>query len=139
MANFQNLLQEFQKLNLKPWEYAITWSWPLAIRRIREAQDLDVLVEKSIYEELVKKYPSHIVNKVINSINCGNLLNIWNLEIWCFIFGETEKVNEIINKAEIIDWFAFMNLDYTLWFKSKLNREKDLRDIEAIEKYLKNI
>jgi hypothetical protein len=32
-----------------------------------------------------------------------------------------------------------MNLDYTLWFKSKLNREKDLRDIEAIEKYLKNI
>jgi hypothetical protein len=32
-----------------------------------------------------------------------------------------------------------MNLDNTLWFKSKLKREKDLKDIKAIENYFKNV
>jgi len=50
------LLAELDKLNLPDDQYAITSSGPLAIRGIREANDLDIIVTPKVWTELSKKY-----------------------------------------------------------------------------------
>ena len=44
--------------------------------------------------------------------------------------------SRFINNAEIIDGLPFVKLDYVLEWKKKFGREKDLKDIKTIEKFL---
>ena len=53
---FEELLNEFRKLNLPDGKYAIYGNEPLGIRRIREVNDLDVIVTDDLYQELKGKY-----------------------------------------------------------------------------------
>lgn len=46
------------------------------------------------------------------------------------------SVEETIKSADIIDGIRFLNLELLKKFKQKLGREKDLKDIETIDKYL---
>jgi hypothetical protein len=46
-------------------------------------------------------------------------------------------VQNIIDKAEIIDGLTFVRLEEVLKWKKMMNREKDKKDIEIIENYLR--
>ncbi len=46
-------------------------------------------------------------------------------------------VSDIIAKAEIIDGLPFVTLDTVVKWKKLKGREKDIRDIELIEEFLK--
>ncbi|MBU4381382.1 hypothetical protein L6255_02740 [Candidatus Parcubacteria bacterium] len=48
------LLEELDKLNLPKDQYAITSSGSLAIRGIREANDLDIIVTPKVWKELLQ-------------------------------------------------------------------------------------
>jgi len=62
-------------------------------------------------------------------------LKIGNIEIyqdWPFL---TDKIEEMIDSAEIIQGAPFVRLKYVLEWKRKFKRKKDLKDVQLIEKY----
>ncbi|MDP2856193.1 MAG: hypothetical protein Q8N90_03725 [bacterium] len=45
-------------------------------------------------------------------------------------------IKQLIREAEIIDGLPFVKLKYVLKWKKLSGREKDLKDIETIERFL---
>jgi hypothetical protein len=123
----QQLLKGFKNLNLDSSKYAIYGSGPMGIRGLKEINDLDIIVTDEYYLELLKKYPEKEKGKIV----------IGNIEIfpaWNAIIDEPDKV---IERAEMIDGFKFIILEDLISWKNKMGREKDLVDIELIERFLK--
>jgi hypothetical protein len=128
--NFLKKLQVLKELNLPDDQYVIWGSGPLAIREIREARDVDLVVNKKLWDELSLKYVVQGVEK--------NLIKIDNIEIWKSLLNLTDVIDDVISAREIIEGFSFMNLSYTLIWKKFWNSKKNLADILLIEKFLKN-
>lgn len=127
---FLEQLEELKTLNLPEDQYIIWGSGVLAIRGIREASDVDIIVSKNCWNNLIKKYPVQ-GSKL-------NLLKIGNIEIWKDCMNLTDKVDQMIIDKDIIEGYPFMKLEYTIEWKTFLNREKDKKDILLLEKILKN-
>ncbi len=123
---FQKKLEELDHLNLPKKDYAITGSGPLAIRNIREADDVDVVVRKELWEKLIKKYTPFDERRIL----------IGNIEIWGDFINLTHRMDEVINNSELIEGYPFVTLQDTLSWKKFLNREKDQKDITLVETYL---
>ena len=83
--NFLKKLQELDKLELSKDTYAITGSGPLAIRGLRLADDIDILVKNIIWEELKKKYTPYDEKHI----------RIGNIEIWSDFINLTPILNEV--------------------------------------------
>ena len=128
--HFSQLLEELDKLNLPKDKYAITSSGPLAVRGIREAKDIDLVVSEDLWRELGTKY---LVNKkpICDTINIGSIEVLGNFRGENLFSGD-----EQIAKADIIGGHRFVNLDMIIVFKTALGREKDLKDLELIKGYL---
>ncbi|HEU65016.1 MAG: hypothetical protein KR126chlam4_00266 [Candidatus Anoxychlamydiales bacterium] len=125
--NFLEKLKELDKLKLPKGSFAITGSGPLAIRNIREAQDIDIMVKKNVWNKLLEKFMPYDENH----------MKIGNIEVWKDFINLTPKMNEIIDTAEIIDGYPFVSLKDILLWKEFLNREKDKKDILKIRNLVK--
>jgi len=131
MKKFNKLLADLKKLNLQKENYVICGSGPLAIRNIRDVDDLDVIVTKKVFDKLLKKYPQDI------SKHKNNCLMIGDLEIGYTWEKSIKKAEKIIKSSEEISELSFMNLSEVIKFKKRLGRDKDLKDIKKIENFLK--
>jgi len=119
-------LEELKKLNLPPDQYAVFGSGPLAIRGLRENEDLDIIVKPELWEKLAKEHkPVKDCLIVIGNIDILKHWKPWFIE-----------VNKLIDTADIIDGIRFVKLEYVLEWKKKRGKEKDKKDIELIEEYL---
>lgn len=134
----ENEIKQIKKLDLPTNEFVIVSSGALAIRGIREAKDLDVIVTNSLWNKLATKYQTEVENGV-ERIKFDNS-NIEILNPAQSIFGNSGvvPVEEIFEKADVFEGIKFINLDHLKKIKIKLGREKDLRDIQLIDEYLKN-
>lgn len=131
---FSDLLLELDKLCLPLGQYVITGSGPLAIRNLREAHDLDILVSDNLFVQLSKSY-SVINAEVCDKISLGNIELLAN-----FKESNVSKIantDEQIKTADIIDGYPFVNLKILLAFKKASVRDKDSLDVELIEQFLK--
>ena len=117
-------LEELEKLDLPKDQFAIFGSGPLAIRKIRKAQDLDLIVKSELWEKLVEKH-------TLTERGC---IEIGNIEIWNKWQPFTD-VNILIDDADIIEGHRYVKLRHVLHWKKTLTREKDLHDIELLEAY----
>lgn len=121
-------LDELKQLNLPSKQYAIFGSGPLAIRGIREARDIDVLVKKDLWDSLAKIYPP---NEKSNGLIIGHVE----------LFSQWEpfdvNVDQLIDTAEIIEGLPFVRMEYVIEWKKHVGREKDKKDLELIEEYFK--
>ncbi len=120
-------IDELKALNLPDGSYAIFGSGPLAVRGIREAKDLDVLVRKDVWDELAKKYTRNVK---------GTGLQIGNIEAFCQWSPWFDDPDALIDTAEVIDGLPFVRLEHVVSWKSAMGREKDIKDLELIENYL---
>jgi len=133
MNKNQELFQRVKELNLPIGEYAIFGSGPMGIRNLREMHDIDLIVSDRIFNEYSNKQGWRI--KEIYGYRDW-LIND-NLEVemgrdW----HEGWDVEGMIKEAEIIDGLPFVKLDYLIKWKKFFGREKDLKDVEIIEKFL---
>lgn len=119
-------LKELKKLNLPLKEYAIFGSGPLDIRKIRESNDLDIVVKKSLWNKLIKKYTS----------KTDYLIQIGDIGVYRTWPPWRENIDELIDDCEIIEGFPFIKLKYVLIWKKHINRDKDKKDVKLIENYL---
>lgn len=131
--NIKTLLSELEKLNLPKNKFAITSSGSLAIRNIREANDLDLIVYPELWQFLSKKYKV-IKEDDLETIYIGNIQILGNGSY--FTDPKFGGVINQINNADIIDGFRYVKLDTITEIKKSMSRPKDLVDIKLIEKYL---
>jgi len=133
MASFYTLLTQLDQINLDKDRYAITSSGSMAIRGIREARDIDVIVTPDYWQELIAKYP---VKKMpsCDAICLNEAVEILGNFQTSSIYSQIEQINQ----ADVIDGHRYVNLEMVKVFKQMTRREKDLRDIELIDEYLSN-
>jgi hypothetical protein len=125
-----NLLSQLNKLDLPPDSFALFGSAPMAVRGIRESKDLDVIIRMATWRKLAQKHPPQ--SQKPHCIKIGDLELFNNWEPWF------KNSDELIDTADVIDGIRYVKLDYVIRWKKAMGREKDLKDIQLIEQYLKN-
>ena len=127
---FSILLKELAKLNLPKDKFVIFGSGPMAIRGIRNSEDLDILVKEDLWKELSNKYPLYDTKKP--SIKIGNI-EIFNN--WLPWFKETAK---LLEDYDLIQGLRFVKLKYLVQWKTAMGRDKDLKDVVLIKEFIKD-
>lgn len=123
--SFLKRLKEVESLKLPRGEFAITGSGPLAIRGLREAKDVDIVVKNTLWLELIKHFTPYDSKHI----------RIGNIEIWGDFINLTECMDRVIDSAEWLYEYPFITLQDTISWKKFLNRQKDQDDITLIERY----
>jgi len=94
-------LKELSSLNLPAGKFAIFGSGPMAIRGIRESEDLDIIVKQDVWDSLAEKYPASLHSNPA-------CLKIGNIEVYKDWLELSDKINEMIDTAETIANFPFV-------------------------------
>lgn len=112
-------------------KYALFGSVPLGIRGLRDCRDIDIVVTKDLWNELKKNWE-------IRKIPHGSQY-LWNdgIELWKEWKPGQWNIQKLIDEAEIIDELPFVKLEYVIEWKRQYGREKDLKDIETAERFLR--
>ncbi len=125
----EDLLTELKSLDLPTNKFATTSSGPMGIRKIREINDLDIIVYPDLWLELKNKYPVTKENN-FESIYIGNI-QVLGDNSWFSL----DTINDI-NSADIINGFRWVKLEKILKIKKQQTRPKDIADVQLIEEYL---
>ena len=137
-SNWQKF-EELRNLDLPIGHYAIISSGPLGIRNLREIGDVDIIVTPELWDTLSSKYG-------IRDEEGVKKIKFPEADIEAFTEGSfysrpksanEPTITERISKADIIEDLPFESLEHVLYFKKLLKRDKDLRDIDLIEGWLK--
>jgi hypothetical protein len=123
-----DLQQELVPIQLPIDSYIIAGSGTLAIRNIRKARDIDILVNDQAWKTLQTQH--EVSGPRQNRILIGKV-EIWN--DWPMLDA---SVDEIVSHREIIDGFPFMSLPEAILTKKKMGRPKDLQDLIFINAFL---
>lgn len=127
-----NLFQKVKKLKLPVGKYALFGSAPLGIRGLKNCHDIDIIVTNDLFNEYKEK------RWEIKRMPHGSQY-LWNdkIELWRDWKPGEWDIEQLIREAEIIDKLPFVRLERVLKWKKLNGREKDLKDIKKIEKFLK--
>lgn len=134
---FDELINELDKLGFPVDQFVVVSSGALAVRGIREARDLDILVSASLWSDLEKRYP--VMEEVgMKKIEFGDFIEI--LGGGSFFHDESiATYDQIFDTADVLDGRRFINLKLLRKFKVKMGREKDKKDVELIDKFLSGL
>src|SRR3972149_2458975 len=135
VKNNKKLFDEEKKLNLPVGQYAITGSGPMGIRNLKIINDIDIIVTSNLWDELALKYEvfeDEVIQKIVIP---DSFIEIFNENSFK---KEKSEINffDRIKNSEIIEGFSFESLENILFYKRKMAREKDLKDIKLIEGWL---
>jgi hypothetical protein len=131
-THLQNLLSELSNLNLPVGEYVIVSSGVLAAKGIRECKDLDLLISKSLFDQLSQKYPVVETPTIFKIELSENIEALYKEHDSADPFPTEEQIKE----SEMIQGFPFQNLQTCLYFKENSDREKDKADVMLIKEYM---
>lgn len=132
-------LAAIRALNLPLGQYAIISSGPLGIRNLREIGDIDIIVLPELWDALAAKYSVTDMDGVKKIVFPGNIVEAFREGSFYTKpkYPDAPTEEERIAQAEVIEGLPFETLEHVLYFKGKMGREKDLKDIAIIETYLK--
>ncbi len=119
--------EELKKLNLPLGQYAIFGSGPLAIRGLRENNDIDIIVTDKLWQNLTKKYKKFIVES--NHIRIGHISIFHNWLPWF------PDASSLIKEAEIINNLPFVKLKHVKQWKEKSPKQKDKDDLTLLKQW----
>jgi len=132
-----NVIEEVNKLNFPIGQYVVVGSSPMAIRGLKEAHDIDIVVTPQLFEKcridgwetMSWTYPEKV----------GQIyLKEGNIELYLDVnagnFNPT--IEELIERSETIQGVPFITLEDMISFKKAYGREKHLNDIKTTEEYL---
>ena len=128
----KELFAQIRALALPVGQYAIFGSGPMGIRDLKECSDIDIIVSESLWG-IFKNSPGW--NLKVSSSG-GEYLSKDDIEIWKDWKPWYRDVMPLIKEAEMINGLAFVRLERVIEWKRIFGREKDLKDVQAINKYL---
>jgi len=127
-----------RRLNLPIDQYAIIGSGPLGIRNLREIQDIDIIVTSELWVSLVDQYGITDTGSVKKVIFPGGMIEAFGQE--SFYSDRKDPTDPILSEriaeADRIDGLPFDSLKNVLYYKRKNGREKDIKDILLIQRFL---
>jgi hypothetical protein len=136
-----DIFKEVKKLNFPSDSYVVVGSGHLVALGLKEGHDIDIVVTKDLFEKCKKEgwkqvkwtYPDKLGHTYLRKGNVELYLDVNKGS-----FNPTTK--ELLKRAVVINGVSFASLEYILKFKKEYNKvnPKHLKDIELIEKYLKN-
>jgi hypothetical protein len=129
LTAFFALFREPAALGLRLGEYAIFGSGPLAIRGLRDAADVDVIVTRQAWDRLVAE--GHPVEAHDSDLK----IQVGKVEILRTWHPEVAPIERLIEEAEIILGLPFVRLDRVEAWKRAYGRPKDGPDLERIDAY----
>ena len=135
--NIQTQIENLKNLSLPKSDFIVVSSGSLAIRGIRDAKDIDVIVTPFLWSELARKHPVTKNDWGISRIELGSSIEILNPEESIFGNSKVVPVEEIFSQADESSGVRFMNLEHLRKIKQSLAREVDLHDIGLIDEYMK--
>jgi len=131
--NNKELFQKVKELKLPIGEYALFGSAPLGIRELKNCHDIDIIATENLWKEYSNKKDWQIKEMADgNKYLCNN-----EIELWKDWGPGNWDIKQLIKEAEIIDGLPFVKLEKVLEWKRLNHREKDLKDIEIIENFLR--
>jgi len=126
-------LDTVKRLTLPQGSFAIFGSGPMAVRGMRTADDIDILVKHELWKTLCEKY-SHCVRP---DGLCITMDGIEIADTWPGI--DDNMIDNMIDTADILSGLPFVQLRHVLAYKKHMNRDKDKADIALITQYLKKL
>jgi len=133
MSN-NDLFQKVKDMKLPIGKYALFGSAPLGIRGLRDCHDIDIIVTEDLWNEFCRNNWNIKFSEFGNPFLCNDEIEMgkdfWKPGLW--------DITKLIREADIIDGLPFVKLERVLEWKRLMAREKDLKDIEIIEKFLRN-
>lgn len=133
MAN-KKLFQKVKNLNLPVGQYALFGSAPMGIRELKECHDVDIVVTEKLWNEYLNKSGWGLIKTQHKDKYSAGLRN-GDIELWKDWWPKWD-IKKLIMDAEIINNLPFVKLKEVLKWKKQIAREKDLKDVEIIEKFL---
>lgn len=131
MKNLEKFLEQLDELNLDPQEYFVASSGTLAVKGIRDCNDLDLVVTKELFKDLEQKFP-----ETKRDNDYCEIVSYKDIEFLYITKGDpTYSPSEQLQSAEIIHGKRFQNLEMVKFFKKLSGRDKDLVDLELIKHY----
>jgi hypothetical protein len=130
----QDIIANVKKFGFPLGRYSVVGGGALAARGIRTYDDVDLIVTEDLYEQLKKsdweekeKHPGCFHLYKDNAEVTKNFLNIKGCKL---------NPADVIKNSEIIDGIPFMSLNDLIELKKAIGREKDIKDIELILKFM---
>jgi len=130
----KELFQKVKELNLPIGEYALFGSAPMGVRGLRECHDIDIIVTEKLWNDYKNKSEWKLI-EIREDNNYFEGLRNDDIELWRD-WWPGWNVDKLIQEAEIIDGLSFVKLGEVIKWKRFRAREKDLKDVEIIEKFL---
>ena len=113
-------------------DYVVFGSGPMMAHGLRDSRDLDLLARGKAWEMALELgnlcHKEEGTRYVVLADGDIEVFEAWGPGHW-----DTDKV---IDAAEIFEGIRFADLNYTLDWKRRMGREKDLKDAKLIEQYL---
>ncbi len=132
---FDLLIDELKSLNLPSDYFAVTSSGAMAVRGLREANDIDIMVTEKLWKKLASKYP---VKKLPWGFFITLSKNVEAMGGWPGTQkDDLRNAERQIKNAEEIDGIKYVKLIDVKKFKKRLGRKKDIEDIKLIDEYLR--
>ncbi len=131
----QELFKRVKEMALPLGSYALFGSAPMCIRGLKDCNDADLIVRNDIWEAYKEKtdWDYKITENGVEHIESRD----GYVEMWHDWRPWYKKIDQFIADAEVIDDLPFVKLTYVLEWKKKFGREKDMRDAEIIEQFIK--
>jgi len=138
MLPSNHLLEILSKLNLPVDRYVLFGGAVLAIRDLREIGDLDIYVDRELWNELeARGWKLHVpriddppfLERIIDGIKC-HAFYAWTRRKW------SPDLNYYLTDPEWIEGYPFIPLEEIQEWKERTKRKKDAIDLEMIDEYL---
>lgn len=137
MANAEHIIKVVEELGFPESEFAVFGGACLALRRIREARDLEVFVTDRVNDNLLCSEGwsqedfaggnQHLVGMILGLE--VQVFSRWDSEGW------QPKINSYIKEPEFVLDIPCMPIDELTAWKRATARPKDLRDLDLIEEW----
>lgn len=129
-----SVLDELDGLNLPEGEYMIMGSGILDALGIRKAHDVDMVVSDEAYAHLRS---SGWADKVSSDGHVGIEYGVFEAyPDWTDDDRVVKKVDELLVGAEWVNGIPYNSLAKLSLYKTRRGQEKDLADLELIQRYL---
>ena len=132
--NKQELLNEIQKLPFSNTDFIIVGGGALAIRNLRNTNDIDIVVTPKLFEKLQTS------NEWSYKVRPNGKPKLYKgfIEIYLDVNTADFQISTtwLFENADIFDQIQFIDLHTLMKLKQSYGREKDLHDIELIQIYL---
>lgn len=131
-------MNSLQEIGLNSENSVVIGSGILSAYGIRESNDIDVVTDKSTYNKISAESRFTKAENHGREILTDDLFEIgtsWD------VLGKGQTIDDLKEKSTVVDGVRYITIEFLLavkksWLQDDDVRQKDIDDVELIEKYL---